>query len=157
MDGQTNSDNMRNKDDELAREIGRAMNAREGTSAAWGLKYEDGGLGWARASMRIGKDMLNGHGSVHGGLIFALADNAFAYACNSRNQVTVAQQASITFLSAGKLGEVITATAREQAQVGRSGVYTVKVRGEDGRMIAVFQGQSRTVRGHILDKNGEKT
>ena len=86
--------------------------------------------------------MLNGHGIAHGGMIFALADTAFAYACNSRNVTTVAAQASIVFLDAAREGEMLVAEAREAALAGRSGVYNVSVRGEDGRAIAEFQGLS---------------
>ena len=94
--------------------------------------------------------MLNGHGNAHGGMIFALADTAFAYACNSRNVRTVAAQASIAFVEAGREGELLQAEASEQALQGRSGVYTATVRGEDGRTIAIFQGLSRSVGGPII-------
>ena len=95
--------------------------------------------------MTLRADMLNGHGTAHGGMIFALADSAFAYACNSRNLRTVAAQASIVFLEAAREGEVLIAEAEEQALVGRSGVYHVAVRTEDGRAIAEFTGFSRSV------------
>jgi len=127
------------------------MHASEGASAAWDLKFEAAGEGWARASLKLRNDMMNGHGIAHGGIIFALADTAFAWACNSRNVKTFAQQASITFLSPGKLGETLTAEARENSIMGRSGVYDVKVNGEDGRVIAVFQGLSRAAGGAVLD------
>jgi len=144
---------MSNTEDLLARQVANTMLEREGVAPVWGLKYEDGGVGWARASMVVKGNMLNGHGTVHGGLIFGLADGAFAYACNSRNQVSVAQQASISFLSPGRLGETLMAEAREVALQGRSGVYSVIVTGEDGRKVAVFQGLSRTIRGSIIDED----
>lgn len=138
-------------EDKLAQKIARKMLSEEGTGPAWGVKYEDGGVGWAQISFIVKDDMLNGHGTIHGGMLFALADTALAYACNSRNNRTVAQQASIAFLSPVLAGEKVTATAREVALEGRSGVYMVEVQGEDSRMVASFQGLSRTIRGHIIE------
>ncbi len=137
--------------DKFAQRIARKMLSEEGTGPAWGIEYEDGGVGWAQISFTVKNDMLNGHGTIHGGMLFALADTALAYACNSRNNRSVAQQASIAFLSPARAGEIITATAREAALEGRSGVYTVEVTGEDARVIASFQGLSRTIRGHIIE------
>ncbi|GAB4525551.1 MAG: hydroxyphenylacetyl-CoA thioesterase PaaI [Amphiplicatus sp.] len=137
--------------DALARRVAAHLHAQEGTSRAWDLALEDAGAGWARASLRLRKDMLNGHGLAHGGVIFALADTAFAWACNSRNVKTVAQAASIAFLSPGRAGETLTAEAREEAGEGRAGVYVVRVTGEDGRVVAVFQGLSRAVSGPVID------
>jgi acyl-CoA thioesterase len=130
---------------ELADKVARAMRAAEGTGPAWGVEIEEARLGYARVSMTIRADMLNGHGSAHGGMIFALADTAFAYACNGRNMKSVAAQASIVFLDAAREGERLIAEAEEQALVGRSGVYNVHVRGEGGRVIAEFQGLSRSL------------
>ncbi|WDI30678.1 hydroxyphenylacetyl-CoA thioesterase PaaI [Hyphococcus flavus] len=139
-------------DDELARKIAERLHSREGTSKAWDVKLEEAGAGWSRCSMRLRKDMLNGHGTAHGGMIFALADTAFAWACNSRNVVTFAQHASISFLSPGKLGERLTAEARKDATEGRTGIYTVKVTGDDGRAVAIFQGLSRTAGGLVIEE-----
>ena len=140
-----------NKADKFAQDIARKMLSEEGTGPAWGVQYEDGGVGWAQISFIVKDDMLNGHGTIHGGMLFALADTALAYACNSRNNRSVAQQASIAFLSPVKAGEKVTATAREKALEGRSGVYNVNLTGEDGRIVATFQGLSRTIRGHIIE------
>ncbi|MEM9531622.1 MAG: hydroxyphenylacetyl-CoA thioesterase PaaI [Pseudomonadota bacterium] len=141
--------------DDRGREIAEFLHARESTAAAWGLKLLAAGAGWARCSMKISKDMLNGHGTAHGGMIFALADTAFAWACNSRNVVTFAQAANISFLSPGKAGEVLTAEAREDSAQGRTGVYTVRVTGEDGRTVAVFQGLSRTAGGAVIGEDAQ--
>jgi acyl-CoA thioesterase len=130
--------------DAIARKVADAMLAREGTGPAWGVEIEAAREGYARVAMVLRADMLNGHGTAHGGMIFALADTAFAYACNSRNLRTVAAQASIVFLDAAREGEVLVAEARETATAGRSGVYQVSVRGADGRAVAEFQGYSRT-------------
>jgi acyl-CoA thioesterase len=97
--------------------------------------------------MKVRDDMLNGHGICHGGFIFTLADSAFAFACNSYNQNTVAQQNQITYLTPGQAGEILTATASEVSRMGRSGIYDVTVTGEDGRTVALFRGLSRTVKG----------
>ena len=138
--------------DALGRAVARKLHASEGTSAAWDLRLIDAGAGWARCSMVVRDDMLNGLKTAHGGMIFALADTAFAWACNSRNVATFAQQASITFLSPGQAGEKLTAEAREDGVEGRAGVYTVKVTGEDGRTVAIFQGLSRTAGGPVVEE-----
>ena len=137
--------------DALADKIARRMLAAEGTGPAWGIAIEEAREGYARIRMRLRADMLNGHGIAHGGMIFALADTAFAYACNSRNVTTVAAQASVVFLDAAKAGEMLVAEAREVTLAGRSGVTHVSVRGEDGRAIAEFQGYSRTLGGPVVE------
>lgn len=138
--------------DEMGLAIAKALHARETTSAAWELKLVDAGEGWARCSMVVRGDMLNGLHTAHGGMIFSLADTAFAWACNSRNVATFAQHASISFLSPAQPGETLNAEAREDGAAGRSGVYTVCVTGGDGRVIAVFQGLSRTAGGAIIEE-----
>jgi acyl-CoA thioesterase len=139
--------------DALADKIARRMLAAEGTGPAWGIEIEEAREGYARIRMRLRPDMLNGHKIAHGGMIFALADTAFAYACNSRNVASVAAQASIVFLNAAKAGEMLVAEAREVALAGRSGVTHVSVRGEDGRAIAEFQGYSRTLGGPVVESD----
>jgi acyl-CoA thioesterase len=136
---------------ETADKVARTMLSREGTSPAWGIEIEEAREGYARIRMRLRPDMLNGHGIAHGGVLFALADTAFAYACNSRNVKTVAAQASIIFLDAAREGELLVAEAQEEALAGRSGVYNVRVTGEDSRTIAMFQGLSRTIGGAVID------
>ena len=137
--------------DALADKIARTMLAAEGTGPAWGIEIEEAREGYARIRMRLTAAMLNGHGIAHGGMIFALADTAFAYACNSRNAASVAAQASMVFLDAAKEGELLVAEAREVALAGRSGVTHVSVRGADGRAIAEFQGYSRTLGGPVVE------
>lgn len=138
---------------EMADKVARAMLAAEGTGPAWGVEIEEASEGYGRIRMMIRSDMLNGHGTAHGGMIFALADTAFAYACNGRNLRTVAAQASIVFLDAAREGDVLIAEAREQALVGRSGVYHVSVKAADGRAIAEFQGFSRSVGGPVIGED----
>lgn len=132
--------------------VATALRAKEASSDLLGLALEDAGEGWARCSMIVRADMLNGLQTCHGGFIFALADTAFAWACNSRNVKNFAQAASISFLSPGRAGEKLTAEAREEAAEGRTGVYTATVKGEDGRIVAVFQGLSRTAGGLVVDE-----
>ena len=136
--------------DETADKVARAMLAAEGTGPSWGIEIEEAREGYARVRMPLRSDMLNGHRTAHGGLIFALADSAFAYACNSRNVRTVAAQASIVFLASASEGDVLIAEAQETALVGRSGVCNVHVRSEDGRTIAEFQGFSRSLGGAVI-------
>ena len=139
--------------DDLARRVAEHLLSREGTGPAWGIEIEEAREGYARIAMTVRPDMLNGHAITHGGMIFALADTAFAYACNSRNVSTVAQAASIVFLAQAKQGERLVAEAGEQALSGRSGVYAVSVTAQDGRKIAEFQGLSRSLNQPLLEPN----
>ena len=136
---------------ELAERVARYMFSNEGTGPAWGIVIEEARLGYARLSMRVRADMLNGHGIVHGGMVFALADTAFAYVCNGRNEKTVAAQASIVFLGSASDGETLIAEAEELANAGRSGVTRVSVRTTDARPIAEFTGYSRAVGGAVVE------
>jgi acyl-CoA thioesterase len=139
--------------DTLARRVAECLHAREGTGAAWNVAIKDVREGYARIAMVVRADMLNGKAIAHGGMIFALADTAFAYACNSRNLNTVAQSATVNFLAPGQLGDTLVAEAREQALSGRSGVYQVTVTNQRNEKIAVFQGLSRAIGGAVLDEN----
>ena len=141
---------MRNTADATARRVAEHLLSREGTGPAWGIELEEVRAGYARIAMSVRADMLNGHRIAHGGMIFALADTAFAYACNSRNVSSVAQQASIAFLAQAREGDQLIAEALEQSLVNRSGVYVVTVRNGRGEDIAVFQGLSRSVGGPVL-------
>jgi acyl-CoA thioesterase len=136
--------------DELASRLAHHMLSKEGTGPVWGIAIEEAREGYARLSMQVRADMLNGHGIVHGGMLFALADTAFAYVCNGRNEKTVAAQASIVFLGSAGEGETLIAEAEELATAGRSGVTRVSVRTGDGRSIAEFTGYSRTVGGAVV-------
>jgi acyl-CoA thioesterase len=107
--------------------------------------------GHATMRMTVRDDMINGHDICHGGLIFTLADSAFAFACNARNQVTVAAGAEIHFISPARKGETLVAVARERANAGRSGVFDVEVSDSaSGRLIALFRGRSRRIEGSIV-------
>ena len=137
--------------EKLARRVAETMLSREGTGPAWGIRIEEAREGYSKLTMRVREDMLNGHGIAHGGMIFALADTAFAYACNSRNASAVAQQASIVFLAPAQADDVLVAEARETTLAGRSGVYAVRVSTVEGAPIAEFTGLSRTVGGAVIE------
>jgi acyl-CoA thioesterase len=136
---------------ELASRVAHHMLAAEGTGPAWDLKLEEVREDYARVSMVVRADMLNGHGFAHGGMIFALADSAFACVCNGANQASMAAQASIVFLDRVREGETLIAEATEVAREGRAGVTRVAVRANDGRTVAEFTGYSRTLGGHVID------
>lgn len=129
-----------------------AMWDSDAASKGLGMRLDSIGPGEATLSFEVQAEHLNGHKICHGGFIFALADSAFAFACNSYNQVTVAQQNTITYLSPGQLHERLTATALEVSRSGRSGVYDVIVTGADGRKVAVFRGLSRTIQGQNFEE-----
>jgi acyl-CoA thioesterase len=137
--------------DSLADTVARHMFANEGTGPAWGLEFEEVREDYARVSMVVRADMLNGHGYAHGGMIFALADTAFAYVCNGGNHASMAAQASIVFLDKVAEGETVVAEATEVAREGRAGVTRVTVRAGDGRAVAEFTGYSRTLGGPVME------
>jgi acyl-CoA thioesterase len=122
-----------------------AMLAADRASAALGIEVLEHGPGWARARMAVRGDMVNGHDIAHGGLIFTLADTAFACACNGWGPATVAAGADISFLRPARLGDVLEADARVRARRGRSGIYDVTVRRGDD-VIAEFRGRSSELR-----------
>ena len=129
----------------LARACADVMWPDDRAAQSLGITLDDVGPGHATMSMRVRDDMVNGHGSCHGGTIFTLADSAFAYACNSANERAVAQQCSITFLRPAMLGHKLVATAQERSRAGRSGIYDVTVRSGDGTVVAEFRGTSRNL------------
>ncbi|MCQ8836382.1 hydroxyphenylacetyl-CoA thioesterase PaaI [Streptomyces malaysiensis] len=121
------------------------MFAADAASRAMGMELLEAGDGSAVVRMTVTASMVNGHGIAHGGFVFTLADTAFACACNSHGPVTVAAGADIAFVAPARDGDVLTASARERARFGRSGIYDVTVlRGET--VIAEFRGRSRVIR-----------
>lgn len=136
--------------DALAKAAGAAMYARDPASQGLGMTLDEIRPGYARMSMRIRPDMLNGHGSCHGGFIFALADSAFAFACNSHNLNTVGAGCTIDYLAPGWQDDVLTAQAAERALAGKTGIYDVDVVNQDGRLIATFRGKSYRVGGEVV-------
>lgn len=136
--------------DELARAVADVMWSRDNASRHLGMVIDEVAAGYARMSMSVAESMTNGHGICHGGFIFTLADSTFAFACNGTNQNTVAQHCSISFLAPVKLGERLTAEAREVSRIGRGGLYDIRVMRDDGEAVAEFRGHSRTVKGTHL-------
>jgi len=123
-----------------------AMMARDEASRRLGIELVDRGEGRAVTRMTVRADMLNGHAIAHGGLIFTLADTAFACACNSFGPVTVAASADIVFVAPARAGDVLVAEAVLRTRFGRAGVYDVTVR-RDGDVIAEFRGRSHQLGG----------
>ncbi len=120
----------------------RPMMQRDRASTALGMRVEVDEPGRAVVSMLVREDMTNGFAITHGGLVFALADTAFAIACNEDERVTVAAGADITFLKSTRAGQTLTATAVRRAVSGRTGLYDVTVTDETGEVVAEFRGRS---------------
>ena len=135
---------------QTARAIAEAMIGKCGFSQLLGMQIVDSGPDFAIVGMTLAARHLNGFGIAHGGAIFALADTAFAHACNSENIVTVAQQCQVNFLKPGKAGDRLTATARGRTRSGRTGLYDVTVATGDGTVIAEFRGMSRTLSDPVI-------
>ena len=135
---------------ELAEACAKQMWANDPASRDLGMELDRIEPGRATISMTVTRSMTNGHGTCHGGYIFTLADSAFAFACNTYNQITVAHQCSVTYLAPGHLGDRLTATAREISRQGRSGLYDVTITNQNGDPIAEFRGNSRTTKGHDI-------
>jgi acyl-CoA thioesterase len=126
----------------LAEKVRDVMFADDAASRMLGLQITEISPGRAVATMTVRADMLNGFAICHGGLIATLADSAFAFACNSRNALTVASGFGIDILKSARLGDVLTATAAETSLAGRTGLYDITVTNQRGELIAVFRGRS---------------
>lgn len=135
--------------DELAQRCAEVMWADDAASRKLGMQLVTVSSGAAALSMTVREDMTNGHNTAHGGFIFALADSAFAFACNSHNVRTVAQSCDIVFASPANAGDVLLAEATERHRLGRNGIYDVRVSCGD-RVIAEFRGRSRTIGGALV-------
>ncbi|MBT8143181.1 MAG: hydroxyphenylacetyl-CoA thioesterase PaaI [Gammaproteobacteria bacterium] len=139
----------------VARACAERMYAGDRASQDLGIEIEVVTPGEVRATMVIRPDMVNGHDICHGGLIFTLADTAFAFACNAYDHVSVAAQASIDFLSPGKVGETLVAHATELHRGRRNGLYEVRVNGPGDRLVALFRGRSAGLGKPMLGGAGE--
>ena len=142
---------------DLAESTAQAMFARDAATQSLGMKIVRMGPGTAELSMPVRPDMLNGHQTCHGGFIFALADSAFAFACNSHNRNTVASGCSIDYLAPGREGDVLTARAQELSKSGRTGLYDIEVLNQRGERVAVFRGRSYTLKGRSVIGGGPVT
>ncbi len=139
--------------DELAQACAEVMWKDDEASRRMGMTLDLVATGSARLTMPVRDDMTNGHGTVHGGFIFALADSAFAFACNSHNERAVAQACDIVFAAPAHLGDTLVADATERHRFGRNGIYDIRVTKDsvDGPVIAEFRGRSRTIGGALID------
>jgi acyl-CoA thioesterase len=133
----------------LAERAAEALLAKDNASAMLGMQLVAVKPGYARLSMRVRSDMVNGHHLCHGGLIFTLADSAFAVSCNSHNDNTVAAAAAIDFLAPAREGDELSAEAHEVWRSGRSGLYEITVTNQRGERIALFRGRSQRISGHV--------
>jgi acyl-CoA thioesterase len=133
-----------------------AMMAGDHVARWMGMTLIEIDEGFAKVTLTVQQQHVNGHNICHGGITFTLADTAFAYACNSRNQSTVAMHNVITFLKPGSMGDTLVAEAREVNLDGRNGIYDVTVTKQDGTIIAQFRGISRAIRGSLFEENTSK-
>ena len=137
---------------ERAQASAKAMWSWDGASQWLGMSLVEVDEGRAVLELTVKDHHCNGHGMLHGGITFSLADTAFAFACNSRNQATVAQHNVISYTAPGRLGDQLKAEAREVSLNGRSGVYDVRVTNQNKKVVAEFRGFSRAVGGTIFDE-----
>jgi acyl-CoA thioesterase len=141
---------MERNEQQTAEWVAAGLYARDSAAKSLGIQLKEVRPGYARLGLLVRPDMLNGHAICHGGIVFSLADSAFAFACNSRNQNTVASGGSIDFLASAKTGDELIAEAVERALLGRTGVYDVTVTNQEGRTIALFRGRSYRVTGEVI-------
>ena len=133
----------------LAERSAQALYQRDRASQALGMRLVEVRPGRARVAMMVRPDMVNGHDVCHGGIVFALADSAFAFACNSYNESTVAASATIDFLAAARTGDELTAEASELWRTRRNGIYEISVSNQRGERVALFRGRSYRIDGQI--------
>lgn len=131
----------------IAEQVREGMLANDRASKALGMQVREIAPGRATVTMTVRADMLNGFDICHGGLITTLADSAFAFACNSYNELTVASGFSVDLVAPAREGDVLTAVAEEISLAGRTGVYDVNVTNQRGERVAAFRGRSYRVKG----------
>lgn len=137
--------------DQLAGQVADAMYAEDLATQHLGIKILECRAGYARLQMKVRKEFTNGHAICHGGYQFLLADSAFAFACNSYNQRTVAAGCAIEFLKAVMEGDTLTAEAQMVQQGKRMGVYDIRVCNSAGELVALMRGKSATIKGKVLE------
>jgi acyl-CoA thioesterase len=135
----------------IAERAAQALWRGDEASKQLGMSVDSCSPGRASVTMRIRPDMVNGHGICHGGLVFALADSAFAFACNSYGENAVAAAAAIDFLAPAREGDMLRAFATERWRAGRSGIYEIEVRNQRDETVALFRGRSHQVAGRLID------
>lgn len=135
---------------QLAQACTEVLHQQDYAAQMMGIAIIETTPGKAILQMTVRKDMSNGHGICHGGMIFTLCDTAFAHACNNTNKNTVASGCTIDYLAPGHLGDVLIASAQERSRSGRTGVYDVEVTRPDGTLVAVFRGKSYQIKGQLV-------
>lgn len=140
---------------QLAEATRDAMFATDHNAHHMGIEIIEITPGFAKATMSVKKHMLNAHGMTQGGITFSLADTAFAFACNSYNKKTVAAGCDISYSAPSFEGDVLSAQAHETLLMGRSGIYDVTVTRQDGTIVALFRGRSRTIAGTVIPHDKE--
>lgn len=135
----------------LAEQVGQAMLAKDESARFLGVTLDAISPGFARMSMTVTRSMLNALDLCHGGFTFKLADDAFAYACNSHNRNAVGLSCTISYPAAAREGDRLTATCREIHRKGRNGTYDVTVTNQNDEVVALFRGQCRVIEGHIIE------
>jgi acyl-CoA thioesterase len=135
----------------LTERVRDTMFAKDAAAQGLGIEVIAIGTGTARVTMTVRHDMMNGFGICHGGLVATLADTAFAYACNSWNERTVAAGFDVQLLAAAQLGDTLVASAAVLAQGKRTGVYDVSVHNQNNQLVAVFRGRSHRVTGQVVE------
>lgn len=138
---------------QIAEAVRDGMLAKDRATTALGMEIRAVGPGTATLAMTVREDMLNGFDICHGGLVATLADSAFAFACNSYNEVTVASGFAIDIMAPSRVGDQLTAEAREVSLAGRTGVYDINVRNQRDELIAVFRGRSYRIKGKPVVPN----
>jgi len=134
----------------IARKSADAMWANDQATRWLGMELVEIAPARAVLTMVVRPEMCNGHGTCHGGMIFTLADSAFAFACNSQNRVTVANNCSVAFVAPGRVGDRLRAEAVEVHRGGRSGISDVTVTNQDGKIVAIFRGHSTEIKGTLF-------
>lgn len=138
---------------QIAERCAAEMQRSDHAAHSLGIELLAVGPGTASMRMTVRQDMTNGHGICHGGFIFALADEAFAYACNTFNHNTVAANADISFLAPAHVGDVLTARGLARQQGGRSGVYDIEVMNQEDQPIALFRGRAARIKGQLFEQD----
>jgi len=131
----------------IAERVRDHMWATDRASRGMGMRVAAIGPGTCTMTMTVREDMLNGYGTCQGGLLTALADSCFAFACNAYDEITVASGFNVEIVAPGRLGDVLTAVAVEVSKAGRMGVYDIDVRNQRGERVLAFRGRSYTMKG----------
>ncbi len=136
--------------EQLAQACSRNLHENDHAAKWLGMEITETRPGRATVNMQVTRNMANGHGICHGGMIFTLCDTAFAHACNNTNRNTVASGCNIDFLAPAQVGDVLTANAQERSRSGRTGVYDIEVTNQKGVLLAVFRGKSYQIQGSLV-------